>query len=213
GRDILSRVIYGARNTIGLVTLITACSFSVGGLGGMNGATIGGWIDQIFGRLIDAMLGLPPLIFTLLLLATTGHSISILVGVIALLDATRVYRISRALALNVSVLDFVEAARVRGEGLWWCIRREILPNIVSPLLAEFGIRFCYVILFISSLSFLGVGIQPPAADWGSMVRDTAALITFGDPRPLIPAVAISTLTISVNLIVDWLLRQASGLKE
>jgi peptide/nickel transport system permease protein len=113
--------------------------------------------------------------------------------------------------MNVVVLPYVEAARVRGESLFWCIRREVAPNVITPLLAEFGIRFCYVFLFISGLSFLGLGLQPPRADLGSMVRETSALISFGEFTPLIPAIAIAALTISVNLVIDWVLRLKSGL--
>jgi peptide/nickel transport system permease protein len=126
---------------------------------------------------------------------------------------TRVFRLSRAVAMDVVVMDFVEAARLRGEGMWWLIRREILPNIMAPLVAEFGLRFCFVFLAISALSFLGLGIQPPTADWGSMVRDNAALITFGDITPLLPAAAIALLTVAINFVVDWMLHRTSGLKD
>jgi peptide/nickel transport system permease protein len=115
--------------------------------------------------------------------------------------------------MNVVVMDYVEVARVRGEKLDWVIRKEILPNITAPLLAEFGLRFCFVFLFISALSFLGLGIQPPAADWGSMVRDNASLITFEDITPLLPAGAIALLTVAINFIVDWMLHKSSGLKD
>jgi len=129
------------------------------------------------------------------------------------LDSTRVFRLSRAVGMNVVVMEYVEAAKLRGEGLWWIIRSEILPNIMPPMVAEFGLRFCFVFLFISALSFLGLGIQPPTADWGSMVRDNATLITFGDVTPLLPAGAIALLTVGVNFVVDWFLQKTSGLKE
>ena len=115
--------------------------------------------------------------------------------------------------MNVAVMEYVEAAKLRGEKIGWIMGREILPNILPPLVAEFGLRFCYVFLMIASLSFLGVGIQPPTADWGSMVRDNAELISFGDVTPLIPAGCIAVLTIAVNFVVDWLLHRASGLKD
>ena len=115
--------------------------------------------------------------------------------------------------MNVIVQDYVEVARLRGESIWYVLVKEVLPNILAPLAAEFGLRFCYVFLFISALSFLGLGIQPPTADWGSMVRENAALISFGDITPLLPAFAIALLTISVNYIVDWFLHKASGLKN
>ena len=142
-----------------------------------------------------------------------GTSIPILIVVIAVLDCTRVYRITRSAAMNVVVLEYVEAARLRGEGLWWVIRKEILPNIMAPLLAEFGLRFCFVFLFIAALSFLGLGIQPPTADWGSMVRDNATLINYDDITPLLPAAAIAILTVAVNFVVDWLLHRSSGLRD
>ena len=123
------------------------------------------------------------------------------------------FRLSRAVAMNVVVMDFVEAARLRGERLGWIMRREILPNIMPPMIAEFGLRFCFVFLTISALSFLGVGIQPPTADWGSMVRENATLITYGDITPLLPAGAIALLTVAVNFVVDWFLHRSSGLKD
>ena len=110
-------------------------------------------------------------------------------------------------------MDYVEAARLRGEKLPWIMRREILPNIMPPLVAEFGLRFCFVFLTISALSFLGLGMQPPTADWGSMVLENTALITYGDVTPLLPAGAIALLTVGVNFVVDWFLHKTSGLKE
>jgi peptide/nickel transport system permease protein len=213
GRDALSRLIYGGRNTIGIAVATATASFTIGISLGFFVAIAGGWIDSLISRLVDALMAVPALIFALMLLTVFGTSIPVLVAVIALLDSTRVFRLSRALAMNIVVMDYFEAAQLRREGLWWMIRREILPNAVAPLVAEFGIRFSYVFLFISILSFLGIGIQPPMADWGSMVRDNANLITFGDVTPLIPALAIAILTVSVNLIADWFIRRASGLKD
>ena len=158
-------------------------------------------------------MAIPALIFALLLLTIFGTSVINLVLVIAVLDSTRVYRLSRAVSLNVVVMDFVEAARLRGEGLGWITLREILPNIMPPLVAEFGLRFCFVFLTIASLSFLGLGLQPPTADWGSMVRDNATLITYGDITPLLPAAAIALLTVGVNFVVDWFLHKTSGLRD
>jgi len=114
--------------------------------------------------------------------------------------------------MNVVVLDFVEASRLQGEKLGWIMSREVLPNILTPLVAEFGLRFCFVFLTISALSFLGLGIQPPTADWGSMVKENATLIISGNITPLLPAGAIALLTVSVNFVVDWFLHKASGLK-
>ncbi|ROM39127.1 ABC transporter permease [Pseudomonas protegens] len=213
GRDMFSRLVYGARNTLGIAFLTTLLAFAVGGFCGLIAAIRGGWIDQGLSRLVDILMAIPQLIFALLILSVVGTNATSLVLVIALLDATRVFRLSRAVAMTVVVQDFVEAARLRGEGLWWLVSREVLPNAAAPLIAEFGLRFCFVFLFISALSFLGLGIQPPTADWGSMVRDNAVLITFGDISPLLPALAVALITVSVNFVVDWVLHLSSGLKE
>ena len=213
GRDMLSRMIFGARNTIGLALSITILAFLLGSLTGMIAAALGGWVDQILSRIVDVLMSIPSLIFALLILSIFGTSVPYLIATITVIDATRVFRLARATAMNVVVMDYVEVARVRGEKLDWVIRKEILPNITAPLLAEFGLRFCFVFLFISALSFLGLGIQPPAADWGSMVRDNASLITFEDITPLLPAGAIALLTVAINFIVDWMLHKSSGLKD
>ncbi len=213
GRDMLSRMIYGARNTVGLALLTTGIAFSVGAFLGMFAALRSGWLDEVLSRMVDVLMAVPPLILALMLLAIVGPSIPNMVGVIAVIYVAPVYRLARAAAMNVVGLDFVEAARLRGEGTFRLLRREILPNIGSTLIAEFGVRFCFVFLFIAALSFLGIGIQPPTADWGSMVKENATLITFGDITPLIPAGAIALLTIAINLIVDWMLHRASGLKS
>ena len=213
GRDMLSRMIFGARNTIGLALSITILAFLLGSLTGMIAAALGGWVDQILSRIVDVLMSIPSLIFALLILSIFGTSVPYLIATITVIDATRVFRLARATAMNVVVMDYVEVARVRGEKLGWVIRKEILPNITAPLLAEFGLRFCFVFLFISALSFLGLGLQPPAADWGSMVRDNATLITFEDMTPLLPAGAIALLTVAINFIVDWMLHKSSGLKD
>lgn len=213
GRDMLTRLLYGARNTIGIALITTILAFLIGGVGGILAATLGGWLDQLFSRVVDILMAIPALIFALLLLTIFGTSIPVLVLVIAVLDSTRVYRLARAVSLNVVVMDFVEAARLRGEGLGWITLKEVLPNIMPPLVAEFGLRFCFVFLTIASLSFLGLGLQPPTADWGSMVRDNATLITYGDITPLLPAAAIALLTVAVNFVVDWFLHKTSGLRD
>ncbi len=216
GRDVLSRLIYGARNTIGIALATTFLAFLIGGGLGLIGAISRGWLDQLISRAVDVLMAIPSLIFALLLLSTFGSSAWNLILIIAAINSTRVYRLTRAVAINVAVMDFVEIANLRGEGLGWVMRKEILPNIVQPLVAEFGLRFCFVFLTIASLSFLGVGIQPPRADWGSMVRETAQLIQFArfDFRtaitPLIPAGAIALITVGVNFVIDWLLRQHAG---
>jgi peptide/nickel transport system permease protein len=201
----LSRLIFGARNTVGIAFLTTIFAFLIGGTLGLLSATLSGWVDQVLGRVVDVLMAIPQLIFALVLLSIVGTSIINLIVIIAILDSTRVYRLSRAVAMNIVVLDFVEAAKLQGEKLTWVISREILPNILPPLVAEFGLRFCFVFLTISALSFLGLGIQPPLADWGGMVRDNGRAISFGLTAPLWPAMAIAMMTIGVNLIVDWIL--------
>ncbi|MBU3000807.1 ABC transporter permease [Roseovarius nubinhibens] len=223
GRDVLSRLIYGARNTVGIALLTTALAFTLGATFGLLAATLGGWFDTIASRMVDVLMAIPPLIFALLILTITGTSVAALILVIAVLDSTRVFRLSRAVAQGILTMDYIEVARMRGEGMFWLIRKEVLPNAAAPLIAEFGLRFCFVFLFISALSFLGLGIQPPTADWGGMVRESAKLISFANfstwqtatfgLAPLLPAGAIALLTIGVNLIVDWVLHMSSGLKE
>ena len=213
GRDMLSRLIYGARNSVGIAFMTTMLSFILGSALGLTAAISRGWVDQALSRAVDVLMSIPQLIFALVLLSIVGSSIFNLVIIIAVLDSTRVFRLSRSVAQGVVVMDYVEAARLRGEKLPWIMRREILPNIMAPLVAEFGLRFCFVFLTMSALSFLGLGIQPPTADWGSMVRDNAALITYGDVTPLLPAGAIALLTVSVNFVVDWFLHKTSGLRE
>jgi peptide/nickel transport system permease protein len=213
GRDMLTRLLYGARNTVGIAFATTALAFVVGSILGIWAALVGGRLDQWLSRFVDALMAIPALIFSLLLLTIFGTSVLTLILVIAAVDATRVYRLARSVSQGIVVMDYIEAARLRGESNWRLIRREILPNAMAPLVAEFGLRFCFVFLAISALSFLGLGIKPPTADWGSMVRENATLITFGDITPLLPAGAIALLTVAVNFVVDWQLHRASGLKE
>lgn len=204
GRDVFSRILYGARMTIGLGILITVMAFLIGTISGFAAAVLGRWVDTALSRLADLMLSMPTLIFALVVLSVMGTDIPVLIITVGLLYSVPVFRLARAVAMNIAVLEYVEAAKLRGEGLWWIIRREILPNALPPLVAEFGLRFCFTFLFIAALSFLGLGIQPPQADWGSMVKETGQMIALR-PIALYPAGAIALLTIGVNLVVDWLL--------
>jgi len=213
GRDMWTRLLYGARNTISIAFITTVLTFGLGMAGGFLAATLGGWVDMVFSRIVDIMMAIPTLIFALMLLSVLGTSVPVLIMVIAFLDSTRVYRLARAVAMDVEVMDYVEVARLRGEGTFYIMRHEILPNTLAPLVAEFGLRFCFVFLFISSLSFLGLGIQPPLADWGSMVRENASLITYGVLTPLLPAASIAALTVGVNLVVDWFLHKTAGIRD
>jgi len=227
GRDLLSRLIYGAQNTVGIAFVTTCLAFLLGASLGFLAATLGGWLDQLLSRGVDVLMAIPSLIFALLLMtiasAWAGSEKWLLtvymIVIIAVLDSTRVFRLSRAVGANIVVMDYIEAAKLRGETLTYLIFREILPNAYAPLLAEFGLRFCFVFLTIAALSFLGVGIQPPLADWGTMVRDLSQFINFAGVSPLTAALplmaagAIALLTVAVNFVVDWMLYQSSGLKD
>lgn len=213
GRDMFSRIIYGARNTVGLAMVATVLAFLLGALGGLIAAVKGGWFDQFLGRVADVVMSIPSLIFALLMLSIFGTNVVTLVLVVAVIYSPRVFRLTRAVAGNIVVMDYIEAAKLRGERMWYLIRKEILPNSMAPLIAEFGLEFCFVFLLVAGLSFLGLGIQPPTEDWGSMVRENATLISFGEITPLIPAAAIALLTVSVNFVVDWMLWRSTGLRE
>ena len=227
GRDILSRLIYGAQNTVGIAFATTVLAFLLGGTLGFLAATLGGWLDQLLSRMVDVLMAIPSLIFALLLMTIAsvwapqlGIPLTVfMVLIIAVIDSTRVYRLARAVGQNIVVMDYIEAAKLRGEGLGYLVFKEILPNATAPLLAEFGLRFCFVFLTIAALSFLGVGIQPPLADWGTMVRDLGGFVNFAQfaplaaTAPLLAAGAIALLTVAVNFVVDWMLQKSSGLKE
>ena len=227
GRDILSRLIYGAQNTVGIAFVTTLLAFFIGGSLGFLAATLQGALDQVISRAVDVLMAIPALIFALLLMTIATvwanefgiNRTYFMVVIIAVIDSTRVFRLARAVGLNIVVMDYIEAAKLRGEGLGYLIFKEILPNATAPLLAEFGLRFCFVFLTIASLSFLGVGIQPPLADWGTMVKDLAQFINFAAfapqvaSAPLLAAGAIALLTVAVNFVVDWMLHKSSGLKE
>ena len=212
GRDMLSRLIYGARNSILIAFVTTLLAFSVGAVLGLIAATTGGWLDHLLSRIVDIFMAFPTLILALMILQVLGTSIPVLIIVVALLDSTRVFRLARALAMDIAVMEFVDAARLRGEKTLYIVWREILPNALPALIAEFGLRFCFIFLFISSLSFLGLGIQPPTADWGSMVRENSGAINFGIMTPLYPAGTIALLTVSINLVVDWFLQRSARIR-
>ena len=212
GRDLLSRMIHGGQTTIFIATAATALSFTTGAVLGFTAAVAGGWVDQLLSRFIDLMISLPTLIFALVVLSVMPVTVPVLIFVMGLLDSTRVFRLARAVAVDINVMDYVEAARLRGEKLKWIIFREILPNALSPLVAEMGLRFIFMVLFVSTLSFLGLGVQPPEADWGGIVKENKDGIVYGIPAALVPAIAIATLAISVNLVADWVLNRTTSLK-
>lgn len=204
GRDMLSRVLVGARDTIGVALLATALACLAGTTLALCAAARGGWTDAVMSRAVDALISVPSLLFSMVVIAALGSSIPVLVGTAAVIYTPGSYRTARALAVNIAAMDFVRVARARGERTAFIMRDEILPNMLLPLFTDFGLRFVYVVLLLSGLSFLGLGIQPPHADWGSLVRENIEGLAYGAPAVIMPAVAIATLTASVNLLIDGL---------
>lgn len=212
GRDLLSRMIHGTRVTLLIAGLATLLSFLSGSILGFVAAEAGGWLDQGLSRAVDLLMAIPTLIFALVVLSVLPSTMTVLILVMGILDATRVFRLARAVAVDINVMDYVEAAKLRGEKTRWIVFSEILPNALTPLISELGLRFIFAVLFLSALSFLGLGVQPPEADWGGMVKENKEGIVFGVPAALIPAAAIAVLTISVNLVADWVLNRTADLK-
>jgi len=209
-RDIFSRILWGARMTVGISFLATLLAYLIGVTAGIAAAVKKGWVDMILSRINDAILSLPTIMLGLLIVVALGSSIPILISTAALIYASSVFRIARAYGQEIMVMDYVESAQARGETIWWIIFREVLPNAAMPLATDFGLRLVFVVLFISSLSFLGLGIQPPAADWGSMVRQNLEGLQYGALAPIWPALAIASFTISINLIVDDISAKSGG---
>lgn len=211
GRDILARILAGGRTTVIVAFLATTGAFLIGVPLGIAAAVIGGRFDLIVARAVDALMAFPGLILALIVLSAIGTSIPALLAMMSVLSSTIVFRLTRAVAADVAAMEYVEIARLRGESMRWFLFREILPNVMPTLLTEFGLRFVYAAILISSLSFLGLGIQPPYADLGGMVKENALAITFGKWAPVLPALALSILAIGVNLIVDGLLKHNATL--
>ncbi len=211
-RDVLSRIMFGAGRTMGISFVATVLAYFIGVVLGIGAAVSSPKVDMVMSRINDAFLSLPSIMLGLVVVAAVGSSIPVLIVTAGVIYASVIFRLSRALGMEIKVMDFVEAARVRGEGRWWIIRREIWPNAAMPLMTDFGLRLIYVILFISSLSFLGLGVQPPQADWGSMVRENLGALQYGTSIiPVIaPAIAIATLTVAINLIVDDVSAHSGG---
>lgn len=214
GRDVLSRILWGARTSLGISFAAAMLAYVLGISLGITAAVAGGWIDTLLSRMVDALLSFPSIMLGLITIAAFGSSIPLLIGLAGLVYCTAVFRLSRALGQDIMVHDYVEAARARGEGLLWVIAREILPNAIMPLATDFGLRLVFIILFISALSFLGLGVQPPMSDWGSMVRENldglSSGLSGGAIASLAPACAIASLTIAINLVVDDLSAHTGG---
>lgn len=204
GRDMLSRVLHGTRYTVG-VALVAALIASGGGLLlGMCAAVWGGLVDGAISRALDTLISIPGKMFALVVVAAFGSSVPVLILMAGVIYTPGAYRIARSLAVTVNAQDFVTVAKARGEGTAYIAREEILPNIIGPVLADFGLRFVYIVLLLAGMSFLGLGVQPPNADWGSLVRENMAGLHEGAPAVLMPALAIASLTIGVNLAIDAL---------
>jgi len=210
GRDLLSRVMFGMRTTLSVTFTIVILAFVFGGSIGFLSAIVGGVVDTAISRLFDALISFPSIMLALILITGLGPSIPVLIGAVAFVNGVQVFRVARALAMDVVVLDFIEAARLRRDGWLWIMRREIFPNVTPPLAAEFGIRIAYATIHVSALSFLGLGVQPPQADLGVMIRENMMGLTYGTWAPLYPAFGIALITVTVNLLVDWYLRETGA---
>ncbi|MGF1593764.1 MAG: ABC transporter permease [Kiloniellaceae bacterium] len=202
GRDIFSRILLGARYTVGISLAAVCLACSTGVVLGMTAAVIGGWFDTVLSRFLDALNSIPSKLFGLVVVAAVGSSIPVLILLLAVIYTPGSYRFARALAVNSNAMDYVTVARARGEGTGYLITQEILPNITGPVLADLGLRFVFIVLLLSGLSFLGLGVQPPNADWGSLVRENLGGLPFAAPAIMFPCLAIASLTISVNLLID-----------
>jgi peptide/nickel transport system permease protein len=202
GRDMLARVIEGARYTVGVAFIATLLACAIGVTLALLAAASNRWIDGTLSRLLDTLTAIPSKMFALLMVAGFGSSIPMLIAATAVIYVPGSYRMARALAVNINAMDYVTVARTRGEGTWYVMRREILPNIAGPVLADMGLRFVYSVLLLASLSFLGLGVQPPDADWGSLVRENIGALADGGASVLAPAMAIASLTIAVNMVID-----------
>ncbi|MBI3154185.1 MAG: ABC transporter permease [Burkholderiales bacterium] len=202
GRDMLARVSEGARYTVGVAFVATLLASGTGTLLALLAAASGRWIDSTLSRALDTLTAIPSKMFALLMVAGFGSSVQMLIVTAAIIYVPGSYRMARALAVNINALDYVTVARARGEGTGYVMLQEILPNITGPMLADFGLRFVYVVLLLASLSFLGLGIQPPEADWGSLVRENIETLANGGAAVIAPSIAIASLTIAVNLVID-----------
>ncbi|MBX9594354.1 MAG: ABC transporter permease [Roseomonas sp.] len=204
GRDMLSRVLHGTRYTVGVALVAAVMASGSGLMLGMCAAVWGGLVDGAISRALDTLISIPSKMFALVVVAAFGSSVPVLILMAGIIYTPGAYRIARSLAVTVNAQDFVTVARARGERTLYLVRAEILPNIIGPVLADFGLRFVYIVLLLAGMSFLGLGVQPPNADWGSLVRENMAGLHEAAPAVLMPAFAIASLTIGVNLAIDVL---------
>lgn len=213
GRDALSRFLWGGRTSLLLALLGTVLGYLVGLSVGLFSAYRGGWADETTMRATDVSLAFPSLVLVLLFVSAFGSNVKLVVVAIAIANAPRIARIVRASALEMVDLLYVQAARARGERALYIVIREILPNIKAPLLVDFGLRFTGSILLVAAVSFLGFGLQPPAADWGVMVGENRIGLTV-QPWPVIfPVIALGLLTAGINLAIDGYGRSIGRVRE
>jgi peptide/nickel transport system permease protein len=202
GRDVLSRLLSGARFTVGLSAIAVAIAASIGTGLALTAAVGPRWLDELLSRAMDTLISIPSKIFALVLVAAFGSSLVLLTTIIAITYVPGNFRIARSLAVGLAKLDYVEVARARGEGRLHLALVEVLPNMIKPLFADIGLRFVFIVLLLSGLSFLGLGLQPPDADLGSLVRENTSGLAEGALAIIAPAVAIASLTVGVNLLID-----------
>ncbi|AXF25503.1 DNA-directed RNA polymerase subunit alpha [Burkholderia pyrrocinia] len=204
GRDMLSRILYGTRLTVLLALAAVLLAALSGTTLGLLATVSGRVVDETMSRVLDALTSIPSKMFALMIVAAFGSSLPLLILTAAISYMPGSYRIARALAVNISTLEFVQVARARGESALYIACVEMLPNMIHPMLADTGLRFTFVVLLLSGLSFLGLGVQPPYADLGSLVRENIASLGDGSAVAIMPAVAIAILTVGVNLLIDGL---------
>ncbi|MBU1462926.1 MAG: ABC transporter permease [Alphaproteobacteria bacterium] len=202
GRDVLSRLMSGARYTVGLAAAAALLASTSGTALALTAAVGGAKVDEPLSRFMDMLISIPSKIFSLVLVAAFGSSLGLLLLIAAFTYIPGNYRIARALAVNLAQMDYVQVAKARGDRRFYIAIAEILPNMIHPLLADFGLRFVFIVLLLSGLSFLGLGVQPPDADLGSLVRENISGLGEGALAIIAPAVAIATLTVGVNLLID-----------
>jgi peptide/nickel transport system permease protein len=211
GRDVLSRFLHGGRTVLWLSAAATLLGIVVGVVVGLVAAYARNWLDDVLMRGNDVLLAFPQIIFVLLAVSAIGPKLWLIVLTVGLTHAPRVARVIRGAALEVVERDFVKSAEVVGEKRWRIVFAEVLPNVTSPLLVELGLRMTYSIGLVAGISFLGFGLQPPAADWGLMINENRLAITVQAWSVLLPVIAIGLLTIGTNLITDGLSRTLAGI--
>jgi peptide/nickel transport system permease protein len=202
GRDMFSRVLVGARFTVGLALVAALLASGLGCLCALLSVVAPRWLDETISRLMDALISIPSKMLALIMVSAFGSSVPLLICTAVLSFTPGAFRISRSLAVNIEALEYVQVARTRGENRLYIACMEILPNMLNPVLADLGLRFGFIVLLLSGMSFLGLGVQPPDADLGSLVRENISGLSQGAAALVIPALAIGSLTIGVNLFID-----------